>query len=293
MTMLAPSAASASAIALPMPLLPPVTIATLPSRLMVCWLLGVAECVSLAVLVEHRRRSVPPHPNEPRTDSPRSTRGAMNAFPPIADYAFLSDCEVSALVAPDGSVEWLCLPRPDSPSLFGSLLDRSAGFFRFGPANSSVPDQRRYVPGTMVLETTWHTPTGWMTIEGTSRGRRAGRERRAAGALPPRTRRLVSAGNAAPHRDVLQRAGRGADRLPPALRLRRHRRRVELRRQRLRATPPHARGPVADDGKQYAARHRRCARVRTHDAARRRVGIRRPLVGWHPPPHSKRRTSAA
>ena len=89
----------------------------------------------------------------------------MSTFPPIADYAFLSDCEVSALVAPDGSVEWMCLPRPDSPSLFGALLDRSAGFFRFGPSNSSVPDQRRYVPGTMVLETTWHTPTGWMTIE--------------------------------------------------------------------------------------------------------------------------------
>jgi alpha,alpha-trehalase len=89
----------------------------------------------------------------------------MNTFPPIADYAFLSDCEVSALVAPDGSVEWFCLPRPDSPSLFGSLLDRSAGFFRFAPSNSSVPDQRRYLPGTMVLETTWHTPTGWMTVE--------------------------------------------------------------------------------------------------------------------------------
>jgi GH15 family glucan-1,4-alpha-glucosidase len=89
----------------------------------------------------------------------------MNTFPPIADYAFLSDCEVSALVAPDGSVEWFCLPRPDSASLFGSLLDRSAGFFRFGPSNSSVPDQRRYLPGTMVLETTWHTPTGWMTVE--------------------------------------------------------------------------------------------------------------------------------
>ena len=49
--------------------------------------------------------------------------------------------------------------------MFGSLLDRSAGFFRFGPSNSSVPDQRRYLPGTNVLETTWHTPTGWMTVE--------------------------------------------------------------------------------------------------------------------------------
>ena len=88
----------------------------------------------------------------------------MSTFPDIADYAFLSDCEVSALVAPDGSVEWLCLPRPDSPSVFGALLDRSAGFFRFGPSGIDVPNQRRYVPGTNVLETTWHTPTGWLIV---------------------------------------------------------------------------------------------------------------------------------
>jgi GH15 family glucan-1,4-alpha-glucosidase len=85
-------------------------------------------------------------------------------FPPIADYAFLSDCEVNALIAPDGSVEWLCLPRPDAPSVFGSLLDRSAGYFRFGPTNTAVPHQRRYLPGTLALETTWHTPTGWLTV---------------------------------------------------------------------------------------------------------------------------------
>jgi GH15 family glucan-1,4-alpha-glucosidase len=87
----------------------------------------------------------------------------VSAFPPIADYAFLSNCEVSALVAADGSVEWLCLPRPDSPSVFGALLDRSAGFFRFAPTNINVPAQRRYVPGTNMLETAWHTPMGWVT----------------------------------------------------------------------------------------------------------------------------------
>ncbi|MGO4105123.1 glycoside hydrolase family 15 protein [Leifsonia sp. YAF41] len=86
-------------------------------------------------------------------------------FPPIADYAFLSDCEVSTLIAPDGSVEWLCLPRPDAPSVFGALLDRSAGSFRFGPTNTLVPQQRRYLPGTNIVETTWHTPTGWMKVE--------------------------------------------------------------------------------------------------------------------------------
>ena len=88
----------------------------------------------------------------------------MSAFPPIADYGFLSDCENSCLVAPDGSVEWLCLPRPDSPSVFGALLDRTAGEFRFGPTSTLVPHQRRYLPGTMVLETTWHTPTGWLVV---------------------------------------------------------------------------------------------------------------------------------
>src|SRR6516162_1939579 len=89
----------------------------------------------------------------------------MSTFPPIAEYGLLSNCEQSCLVAPNGAVEWLCLPRPDSPSVFGALLDRSAGTFRFGPSNAQVPQQRRYVPGTMVLETTWHTPTGWMTVQ--------------------------------------------------------------------------------------------------------------------------------
>ena len=89
----------------------------------------------------------------------------MNDFPPIADYAFVSDCQNSCLIAPDGSVEWLCLPQPDSPSVFGALLDRSAGSFRFGPSNTVVPHQRRYVPGTMVVETTWHNSTGWLIVQ--------------------------------------------------------------------------------------------------------------------------------
>jgi GH15 family glucan-1,4-alpha-glucosidase len=88
----------------------------------------------------------------------------MRTFPPIADYGFLSNCEQNCLIAPDGAVEWLCLPRPDSPSVFSALLDRAAGSFRFGPATTGVPQNRRYVPGTMVLETTWQTPTGWMTV---------------------------------------------------------------------------------------------------------------------------------
>ena len=48
--------------------------------------------------------------------------------------------------------------------MFGAILDRTAGLFRFGPLNTHVPHQRRYVPGTMVVETTWHTPTGWLVV---------------------------------------------------------------------------------------------------------------------------------
>jgi GH15 family glucan-1,4-alpha-glucosidase len=88
----------------------------------------------------------------------------QSPFPPIADYGFLSDCEVTALVAPSGNVEWLCLPRLDSPSVFGAVLDRHAGGFRLGPADVRVPAARRYLPGTMVLETSWSTSTGWVVV---------------------------------------------------------------------------------------------------------------------------------
>jgi GH15 family glucan-1,4-alpha-glucosidase len=86
------------------------------------------------------------------------------AFPPVADYGFLSDCETCALVAPTGNVEWLCLPRFDSPSVFGAMLDRGAGMFRLGPDGVNVPAARRYLPGTMVLETSWGTRGGWVIV---------------------------------------------------------------------------------------------------------------------------------
>jgi len=89
---------------------------------------------------------------------------APSPFPPIANYAFLSNCHTSALVAPDGAIDWLCVPRFDSPSVFGTLLDRGAGTFRVGPDGINVPTARIYEPGTNVLATTWNTTSGWLLV---------------------------------------------------------------------------------------------------------------------------------
>jgi GH15 family glucan-1,4-alpha-glucosidase len=86
-------------------------------------------------------------------------------FPPIGSYGFLSDCHTAALVSYDGSVEWLCLPRFDSPSAFAALLDRGAGHMSLRPKGVIVPIARRYEPGTLVIETTWVTDTGWVVVK--------------------------------------------------------------------------------------------------------------------------------
>ncbi len=101
----------------------------------------------------------------PTVSTPAAARPpATSPYPPIADYAFLSDCHTGALVAPDGTIEWLCLPRFDAPSVFGAVLDRGAGGFRFGPYGVNVPMARRYEPGTNILETTWMTQSGWVVV---------------------------------------------------------------------------------------------------------------------------------
>ena len=91
-------------------------------------------------------------------------RAAGPDFHAIGDYGFLSDCHTGALVASDGTVEWLCLPRFDSPSVFAALLDRGAGAYRVGPRGLRAPVARRYVPGTNVLETSWMTDSGWFVV---------------------------------------------------------------------------------------------------------------------------------
>ncbi|HLM17671.1 MAG TPA: glycoside hydrolase family 15 protein [Acidimicrobiia bacterium] len=81
---------------------------------------------------------------------------------PIADYALLSDRHGAALVSRDGSVDWLCVPRVDSASIFGRLLGEQAGFWSLHAPDATVT--RRYVDQTMVLETTYRTPTGTAVV---------------------------------------------------------------------------------------------------------------------------------
>jgi alpha,alpha-trehalase len=100
----------------------------------------------------------------PKAKALPQSAAAPSPFPPIADYAFLSNCHTGALIAPDGAIDWLCVPSFDSPSIFGSLLDREAGFFRLAPFGINHPTEVRYEPGTNVLVTTWRTPGGWLEV---------------------------------------------------------------------------------------------------------------------------------
>jgi GH15 family glucan-1,4-alpha-glucosidase len=87
---------------------------------------------------------------------------ASNARP-IASYGLLSDCNSAALAGLDGSIDWLCLPRFDSPAVFSRILDPDAGHWSIAPAGEySV--ERRYLPHSLVLETTFTTETGTVVL---------------------------------------------------------------------------------------------------------------------------------
>jgi GH15 family glucan-1,4-alpha-glucosidase len=112
---------------------------------------------------------------------------------PIADYALLSDCRSAALVSRSGSIDWLCFPRFDSPSVFGRILDDSAGHRSIRPADGRpYATTRRYVDDSLVLETTFSTANGSVTLMD---GLRVGRNERGhnlgAGAVSTVLRRAV------------------------------------------------------------------------------------------------------
>lgn len=87
------------------------------------------------------------------------TASTAEGFKPISDYALLADCNSAALVDRDGSVSWLCLPRYDSPAIFARILDPDGGHWSIAPTED-YRSERRYLPGTLVLETTFATETG-------------------------------------------------------------------------------------------------------------------------------------
>jgi GH15 family glucan-1,4-alpha-glucosidase len=83
---------------------------------------------------------------------------------PIADYGLISDCRSAALVSRQGSIDWLCIPRFDAPSIFGRLLDRDAGHWSIGPAEEGARIERAYEDATMVLSTTFRTSSGVLRL---------------------------------------------------------------------------------------------------------------------------------
>src|SRR3954470_22921215 len=100
------------------------------------------------------------------TDTLMPSPAAVDEAPaslPIADYALLADCNSAALVSRGGSIDWLCLPRYDSPAVFARLLGADGGHWAVRPAGS-YEVERRYVPCTLVVETTFTTEMGRVRV---------------------------------------------------------------------------------------------------------------------------------
>jgi GH15 family glucan-1,4-alpha-glucosidase len=90
---------------------------------------------------------------------------SVESYPPIADYALLSDCHSGALVSKDGSIDWCTFHRFEARPVFARILDwAKAGFFRIAPLHDDYASTRRYLPGTNVLETSFETPTGTLVL---------------------------------------------------------------------------------------------------------------------------------
>ena len=106
----------------------------------------------------------------------------------IEDYALIGDTETAALVGLDGSIDWMCAPRFDSPACFAALLGEPAnGRWKIGPAGGPTSVHRCYRPGSLVLETEFHTAKGTVRVVDCMAVRPARRATDRAGAPRART----------------------------------------------------------------------------------------------------------
>ena len=95
----------------------------------------------------------------------RAQPGTITVMSRIEDYAVLGDLQTAALVSTTGSIDWLCLPKFDSPACFAALLDTpDAGHWTLAPAGGGVCTTRRYVDDTLVLETEWRSHQGTVRV---------------------------------------------------------------------------------------------------------------------------------
>ncbi len=94
-----------------------------------------------------------------------SSAGTITGMSRIEDYALLGDLQTAALVSTAGSIDWMCLPKFDSPACFAALVDTpDAGHWTLAPAGAGVCTSRRYVKDTLVLETEWRSPGGTVRV---------------------------------------------------------------------------------------------------------------------------------
>src|SRR4051795_11241792 len=118
-----------------------------------------------------RGRAPVDRPTIPR----RALQHARRMPLPLEDYALIGDTQTAALVARDGSIDWLCFPRFDSPACFAAILgDENNGRWRVAPSGAGAANRRSYRPGTLILEAVWETQQGsvrvvdFMPVRGTA-----------------------------------------------------------------------------------------------------------------------------
>lgn len=87
------------------------------------------------------------------------------SYPPLSHYGLIGDCHTAALISLEGAIDWCCLPRLDSPSVFGRLLDwQKGGYCRLSPADVEFETERHYLGDTLVLATTFRVPSGRVRV---------------------------------------------------------------------------------------------------------------------------------